>query len=97
MERKSGTSFATPIAAGLTALVLEYANQRNKESPGSIDEELMKTLHTRDGMVKILAMMGTPDAGGFMFLRPWVLWGDRGRRKRPDDVVRDIIRLVENV
>lgn len=97
MERKSGTSFATPIAAGLAALVLEYANQRNEETPGAFQERHLKTLHTRDGMAPILTKMGSPEASGFRFLRPWVLWGDRSRRKSHSRVVGDIIGLVENV
>ncbi|PVH85654.1 subtilisin-like protein [Cadophora sp. DSE1049] len=97
MERKSGTSFATPIAAGLAALVLEYANQRNMATPGAFSEQEMRTLHTREGMAMILEKMGKPKAGEFQFLRPWALWGNKARRKLHGRVTAVMAEMLEGV
>jgi hypothetical protein len=97
MERKSGTSFATPIAAGLAALALEYANQRNTATPGAFSNQDLKTLHTREGMATILKRMGKPKAGSFRFLRPWALWGDKSRRKTHDRVIAAMTDLLEDI
>lgn len=97
MERKSGTSFATPIAAGLAALTLEYANQRNTATPGAFSDQDLRTLHTREGMAAILRKMGKPKAGQFRFLRPWALWGDKARRKGNARVIATMKDLLEDV
>ncbi|CAG8961987.1 hypothetical protein HYFRA_00014032 [Hymenoscyphus fraxineus] len=97
MERKSGTSFATPIAAGLAALALEYANQRRTATPGVFSVQDLKTLHTRDGMATILKRMGEPEMGFFRFLRPWVLWGDESERRPHDRVIATIKESLEGI
>jgi subtilisin family serine protease len=48
--RKFGTSFATPIAASVGALILHFARQ-------NLDEELLEALETYEGMKKVLHKM----------------------------------------
>ncbi|KAF2702780.1 subtilisin-like protein [Pleomassaria siparia CBS 279.74] len=74
--RRSGTSFASPIAAGIAALVLEFARQ----TPLAGDNASI-FLQKREGMELILKKMQvqkTPDP--FLFLKPWGLLVDHSGR-----------------
>lgn len=107
MLRKSGTSFSTPVAAATAALVLEYVKQIKTESSGAGGDELVIAedrreilygkVHQREGMVKVFKEMGSPKAEGFRYLKPWVLWGEAGKRRSRDKVVEKLEELVENV
>ena len=66
-QRKSGTSIATPIAAAIAALVLEYAEQK----PQHIVHRL--NLWHYDGMRVMFARMASRK-DGFDFVRPWELF-----------------------
>ena len=73
-QRKSGTSIATPTAAGIAALVLEYAEQR----PQTIVNR--HNLWHYDGMRVIFAKMAS-SKDGFDFIRPWELLDNEWRNK----------------
>lgn len=98
MQRKSGTSFSTPIAASIAALVLEYVKQMKTDQSITEDRrtELYKSLHTREGMAKVFIEMGTPKSGDFRYLRPWVLWGEERKRHSRQKVLERLEELVED-
>lgn len=64
MQRRSGTSTATPIAAAIAALVLQFARQR----PFPKEKALM--LKSREVMLEIFKEMGGRDYD-FTWLTPW--------------------------
>lgn len=69
---KSGTSFATPIAAGVAATVLDLAGRVS-----TIEERTRKKLKRCEEMRKVLRLMSTPkhDFGDqYCFLAPWNHW-----------------------
>jgi hypothetical protein len=69
---KSGTSFATPIAAGIAATVLDLAGRVS-----AIKDRTRKKLKRCEVMKKVLRLMSTPkhDYGdGYCFLAPWNHW-----------------------
>ena len=68
-QRKSGTSIATPIAAGIAALVLEFATQL----PQTITNR--EILWRYEGMRAIFAKMASPK-DGFSWVVPWNLFND---------------------
>ncbi|KAF2466865.1 subtilisin-like protein, partial [Lindgomyces ingoldianus] len=68
LRRKSGTSFATPIATGVAALVLEFARQNIKNN------EQLERLRTFGGMKKVLRLMADKRSGSpFRYIAPWTL------------------------
>jgi hypothetical protein len=72
----NGSSYSSPIAAGIAALVLEFASQTPLAGDNAI-QFLRKT----DGMQTVLRMMQDQKIeASFMFLKPWsLLSDDRGR------------------
>ncbi|KAF8861654.1 subtilisin-like protein [Acephala macrosclerotiorum] len=72
-EQFDGTSFASPIAAGVAALILEFARQ----TPLAGSPSVSACLHARDGIALILrAMKKQKGVDPFQFLCPWQLLGD---------------------
>src|SRR6202012_2605798 len=71
MEFKSGTSYATPIAAAIAAHVLYVAETLLQIQPNTLD-----CLRTRKGMREMFSLMAHPtDRSGYRYLAPWVkLW-----------------------
>ena len=68
-QRKSGTSIATPIAAGIAALILEFATQKPQNIPNR------ERLWGYEGMRAIFAKMASPK-DGFDWVVPWNLFND---------------------
>ena len=69
-QRLSGTSFASPIAAGSAALVLEFARQ----PPLAFDPRIGDLLKQREVMLLIFIKMSKPkDKTSFRFLSPNLL------------------------
>ena len=66
----SGTSCAAPIAAGIAAIVLDYAQHLLKQDD-------WKRLRRVDGMTKIFEIMKDPRTEGYWFVRPWDLFGKK--------------------
>jgi hypothetical protein len=84
MARKSGTSVATPIAAGIAACVLEFALQKRMEIKRYND------LKCLPGMVKVFHEMKVP-CDGLDFIVPWKLFHDRFET---DDVLYGYIKAL---
>jgi hypothetical protein len=72
-QRRSGTSFATPIAAALAAVVLDYARHNMSES----EEFDVSKLRMRKGMLEVLGLMSR-NRGGYLYLDPGMLF-DRSK------------------
>ncbi len=80
-KRMSGTSVATPVAAGVAALLLEFTMQSDPSDP--VTDKLLKKqldwLKQYDGMVEILSKMSEL-SGGYRNIVPWnVLNNAHGR------------------
>jgi subtilisin family serine protease len=75
--RKSGTSFATPIAAAIAALVLEFARQPplSEETP-----EVARQLKKLDRMEEVFERMSERTMGGYHYVYPWRLFNAREGR-----------------
>ncbi|KAF4627633.1 hypothetical protein G7Y89_g10518 [Cudoniella acicularis] len=65
-QRKLGTSFATPIAAGIAAVILEYTMQK---LPVEKYTEASR-LHSCEGMKAILKLM-SEERKGYRYIKPW--------------------------
>jgi hypothetical protein len=75
---RSGTSYATPIAAGTAANMLFYVRMKVD------NEERVKEVTSCRGMKKLLLSMAAP-TDGYSYVRPWVLW-----RKDDEDILAQI-------
>ena len=69
-SRRSGTSYATPIAAGLAASVIEFLGQNLKIPDAARKVEIMEDLQTYYGMKKVLSLMAH-ERDGYDYLCPW--------------------------
>lgn len=72
----TGTSVATPVAAGVAALVLEFAAQRDLEDPETdrVLHRLGPFLRRQHGMNAVFRAMAVPTgAGEFLNIVPWNL------------------------
>jgi hypothetical protein len=78
---QSGTSYATPIAAGTAANMLFYVRMKFE------NEAKVKEAATCRGMKKILLSMAAP-IHGYSYIRPWSLW------KEPDEDILAQIRTA---
>lgn len=69
---RSGTSFATPIAAGVAATVMDLADRVS-----AIKERTKKKIRRCEEMRKVLELMSTPKqpyGDQYCFLAPWNHW-----------------------
>jgi len=67
-RRTTGTSFATPIAAGIAAYILGFAREQD------IDEESYRMLRTHAGMKKIFTELLVQKGEGLDYICPWQLF-----------------------
>lgn len=74
-QRKSGTSIATPIAAGIAALVLEFVRQE----PPLVSQTLKLRYSEMRSIFNLMVFKGT---GGHDYLVPWDLFN----HKEPDSI-----------
>jgi subtilisin family serine protease len=61
-ERKDGTSSATPIAAGIAALFIEYSSRNN-----------LGEARSHENMLKLFSAMSAETGNAYRLLRPWTL------------------------
>lgn len=77
-QSRSGTSYATPIAAGTAANMIFYTRMKVQ------NQVRVKSVETCQGMKKLFLSMASP-IGGYNYLRPWVMW-----KKEDDDILAQI-------
>lgn len=65
---KTGTSFSTPVAAGIAALFIEYARLHQG------DTELENRLKDHSGMVNVFRNFSVDIGSGFKWLTPWKMF-----------------------
>ncbi|KAJ8122450.1 hypothetical protein ONZ43_g1360 [Nemania bipapillata] len=85
---KSGTSFATPIAAGLAANILEFARHKLK----NVEVAQQRWLYSHPGMTAALARFSAP-VGGYQLLCPWR--APENRSLKPEDLARQLQEAIE--
>jgi subtilisin family serine protease len=68
-KRKSGTSFAAPIAAGVAAIAMDYVRQKTPKS----DQYVASRVRNRKGMLAVLKHLSS-DRDGFEYIAPWKLF-----------------------
>lgn len=85
-KRKSGTSVATPIAAGVVALILELAYQgpdEDREPDGLFYPEFMDRLRTYNGVCSLLRGMADRDCNReCLNITPWKLLRGKFNREQ---------------
>ncbi|KAH0538095.1 hypothetical protein FGG08_005307 [Glutinoglossum americanum] len=70
---KSGTSVATPIAAGMAAMLLGYVNGKSHKSTY---QDVKRKLRTRRGMLAMFKSIAAPTMNeGYFYVAPWSLAG----------------------
>ena len=89
-RRMSGTSVATPIAAAIAALVLEFVNQKPKLK--MIGHE--KELQTVDGIKEIFKAMGM-SKDGYLNVVPWKLLKQGSSGNERDSVAWAIANILQ--
>lgn len=77
-ECKDGTSYATPIAAGIAANWLEWVHAVAEAAPSLLDEDKLHHWTRSDGIGKIFSRAMSVDAQGdhLRYVAPWHLWTD---------------------
>ena len=83
----SGTSCAAPIAAGIAAIVLDYA--RDFLTPDD-----WKRIRRVDGMKKVFEIMKDPRTNEYWWVRPWDLFR---KNATPEWIQEEIRRVVEHL
>ncbi|KAF7552614.1 hypothetical protein G7Z17_g4205 [Cylindrodendrum hubeiense] len=81
---KSGTSFATPVAAAIAADVLEFAHFKCE-----LTDDDRKALHSQDGMLAVFRAMSTAKSG-YDYVQPNHLW-DGKTESEVAKVIQDIL------
>ncbi|KAH8600194.1 peptidase S8/S53 domain-containing protein, partial [Bisporella sp. PMI_857] len=68
---KSGTSFATPIAAGIAANMMEYTRHNIKLSARNMED-----FYSPKGMVDLFQLL-RQKKGDYGYIQPWFLWDNQ--------------------
>lgn len=76
VDRKSGTSFATPIAAGLGGILIDYVERRKREWSEAERDIACRVKH-KSGVIALMRRNMSTPRGGVPFLTPWCLFQDR--------------------
>jgi hypothetical protein len=87
-RRKTGTSYAAPIAAGIAAYILDFACLHG------IDEDLYELLRTRLGMEKVFheRLIAPNKKGGLDYILPWLLFAERRTDEEVMFLINDTLR-----
>ncbi|KAK3946215.1 hypothetical protein QBC46DRAFT_335655 [Diplogelasinospora grovesii] len=84
---KSGTSFVTPLAAGIAANILEFARY---EVP--MTEQKRLWLYSHRGMAAVFRRLSVNMGTGFRFVRPWKTHEGRNTTEYLKKVLQDILK-----
>lgn len=92
--RKSGTSYATPVASGVAAMVLDYMWAVKDQLK---DRYLVQKLRTKRGMLAVFEHMIDRDGRSYDYLVPWRLFSPvmNGDMDIDDDDLRSGSRQPE--
>lgn len=95
---KDGTSFSTPIAAGVAAIILEYCRPRllkyarkDNSRELEIDSGAIETLSSIEGMMKAFELIAEPTSG-YRCLIPWKLLHTSWLESTICDLILDKLR-----
>lgn len=95
-KRETGTSCSTPIAAGVAALILEYATQKGRHNV-----ERAKELKKKQFMEKVLfsCMTERSNTGVYNLIEPWKLLSNYdGKQPRPLQTISNhILALIKEL
>ncbi|KFY52592.1 hypothetical protein V496_08343 [Pseudogymnoascus sp. VKM F-4515 (FW-2607)] len=72
-QRMTGTSFATPIAAGIAAVTMDYMEQRTMDWSKDDDRYVARRIKTRGGIIAVFDKHLSDPRSGFRFLCPWLM------------------------
>lgn len=89
--RKSGTSFATPIVAGIAAIILNYMHWREKAWTDN-EKFIASKVRCKKGMTTVMEKHMATCRDGFQFLRPWKLF--EREFKAIDELLLETLRGV---
>jgi hypothetical protein len=87
----SGTSFATPIAAGIAANVLEFAKQKMK-----LNQQQIRHISSFRGMRAVLKLMCV-EVQSLSYLSPWQLQSSPHECKTDEDIVEKFKEQIESL
>lgn len=91
--RKSGTSVATSVAAGVVALILEFAQQDGPRK--RIGSASLYRLRSCNGMYSVLREMSHQE-GGYWTITPWMLLNKSSDGPSPANIIKSTVdRWVE--
>jgi hypothetical protein len=83
----TGTSFATPIAAGIAAIVMDYMAQKSRNWPAE-DRYVAERIASRRGITAVFKRHLCDKRGDFQFIVPWKLFNQ--------DAVGEIDKVLLN-
>jgi len=95
-KRATGTSTATPIAAGIAALILEFVRQAEEDQTSTLLEQCKKDIavNPRDRMKKIFrGLSGNQKKEDGRYIKPWVFLDRRSGRRQAARRIHDCLQL----
>ncbi|PNP47664.1 hypothetical protein TGAMA5MH_01487 [Trichoderma gamsii] len=93
VKAMSGTSVATPIAAGLAAAILSFVRQQEQHVPPGSELPLgtwLKDVHSMDEVLK--SMVRQRRGAGYDYITPHSLFDRKSTREQVYDKIKDIRR-----
>jgi subtilisin family serine protease len=84
----SGTSFATPIAAGIAANILEFARHKMR-----LTTDQKKRLYSSKCMESIFKQM-TGHKAGFDYIQPWTMWTEHAKLAKQKDICDALLDAI---